>query len=81
MISVRVTSVHIPAMSTIGFGDGYVLTGECGHLWRVSFVGDHRMMRDLGEALSTVQPGEDPPVAIVPEYAITYHQHIEEGFA
>jgi len=54
-ITVHVTRVNIPAMSTIGFGEGWTDQGQ-----RVSFMGDHRPMRHLGEAL------EDEPIAVVP---------------
>jgi hypothetical protein len=39
--------VSIPAMSTVGFGYGFdAASGD-----EVHFVGDHRAMRGLGEAL------------------------------
>jgi hypothetical protein len=44
---VRIFRVSIPAMSTIGFGFGTAIeTGE-----EIRFCGDHRPLRDLGEAL------------------------------
>lgn len=43
---VLVTNVHIPAWSTLGYGKGIDEEGD-----EVAFVGDHRPMRDLGEAL------------------------------
>jgi hypothetical protein len=47
--NVRIQLYHIciPAMSTIGYGYGVdIANGN-----RISFVGEHRPMRDLGEAL------------------------------
>jgi len=39
--------VSVPAMSTIGYGEGIETeTGE-----EIRFCGDHRPLRDLGEAL------------------------------
>ncbi len=44
---VRVFMVSVPAMSTIGYGEGIETeTGE-----EIRFCGDHRPLRDLGEAL------------------------------
>ena len=43
-----VTKVEIPAMSSLGHGEGW---DEDGRL--VRFAGDHRPMRDLGEAVAT----------------------------
>jgi hypothetical protein len=44
---VRVFSVSIPAMSTLGYGYGTEIeTGE-----EIRFCGDHRSLRHLGEAL------------------------------
>lgn len=41
--------VSIPAMSTVGFGSGIdAASGD-----KVRFVGDHRAMRSLGEALDS----------------------------
>lgn len=45
---VHIESVNIPAYSTIGYGYGTDL--ETGEL--VEFVGDHRPMRDIGEAIA-----------------------------
>ncbi len=54
---VTVYRVSIPAMSTIGYGFGVSEGGQ-----RVSFVGDHRPMRDLGEAVAAAESAEDLPV-------------------
>ena len=43
---IQVQRVRIPAMSTIGYGEGFD-QGER----RVQFVGDHRPMRELGRVL------------------------------
>lgn len=48
MTIVSVSRVQIPALSTIGYGYGEdIETGE-----QIKFVGDHRPMRHLGEALA-----------------------------
>jgi hypothetical protein len=44
---VQLYRVHIPAMSTLGYGYGYDTASGA----KVSFVGEHRSVRDLGEAL------------------------------
>ena len=51
-----VTKVEIPAMSSIGYGEGETEDGRT-----VRFAGDHRPMRDLGEA---VDAGETVEVEI-----------------
>ena len=43
---IQLLRVSIPAMSTIGYGTGLDDDGRI-----VKFVGDHRPMRDLGEAM------------------------------
>jgi hypothetical protein len=53
---VRVFSVVIPAISTIGYGQGI----EIGTGKRIRFCGDHRPLRDLGEALRSAS---EPPEA------------------
>ncbi len=47
---IAVTKVSVPAMSTIGYGSGVDEDGR-----RVRFVGDHRPLRDLGEALTVAR--------------------------
>jgi len=50
--------VSVPAMSTIGYGEGIETeTGE-----EIRFCGDHRPLRDLGEALRYAS--EPPEVEI-----------------
>jgi len=44
---VQVYRVSIPPLSTIGYGEGLDEADR-----RVTFVGDHRPMRDLGRVLS-----------------------------
>lgn len=51
---VQVDRVNIPAMSTLGYGWGTVVGTDR----RVQFAGDHRPMRDLGEALREGEPVE-----------------------
>ena len=54
-LTVSVERVTIPAGSTIGYGLG---VDEQGNL--VRFVGDHRPLRQLGEALA----GADEPIEV-----------------
>ena len=55
---VRVFSVNIPAISTIGYARGIEIeTGE-----EIYFCGDHRPLRNLGEALRYAS--EPPEVEI-----------------
>lgn len=64
---VRADRIHIPADSSIGFGEGEdIETTE-----RVSFIGDSRMMRDIGEGiLAAGSEVLDLPVVEVPEWAL-----------
>ena len=80
MITVRVTHVSIPPMSTVGFGEGFGF-GECGQMFHVHFVGDHRPMRNLGLALAATSPGDEPPVAVVPDHAVISALPVKEGLA
>ncbi len=72
-MQIAVTNVSIPAMSTIGYGTGTLVEddlragGTIPAGTRVTFVGDHRPMRDLGEAL---RYADEPPVADVEGYQI-----------
>lgn len=54
--TVTVLHVNIPAMSTIGYGEGFDAEGRV-----VSFVGDHRPMRYIGEAIAQAQSEDDLP--------------------
>lgn len=58
-IKVTVTRVSIDAGSTIGTGYGTDADGRA-----VVFVGDHRPMREMGEAIATAAPDE-PVIADV----------------
>jgi hypothetical protein len=49
-------------MSTIGFGYGFDETGQA-----VTFSGDHRPMRDLGEALARAA---EPPVVDLEDWQV-----------
>lgn len=55
-MTITVTRVNIPAMSTIGYGFG---TDEDGN--EVEFVGDHRPMRDIGEAIARARTPDELP--------------------
>jgi hypothetical protein len=62
-MNVRVFSVSIPAMSTIGYGQGIKFeTGE-----EIRFCADQRPLRDLGEALRNAS---EPPVAEIERWQI-----------
>ena len=53
--TVSVLEVSIPVGSSIGYGQGVdIETGEV-----VTFVGDHRPMRDLGEEVATLGNAHD----------------------
>jgi hypothetical protein len=54
---ISVTRISIPAMSTIGYGWGKDETGRV-----VRFVGDHRPMRDIGEAMQHMT--SDEPITV-----------------
>jgi hypothetical protein len=60
---IKVERVIVPPMSTVGLGFGTTDDGTVG----VIFAGDHRLMRELGDAIVA---GETPIVADVPEWAI-----------
>lgn len=64
---VQVTRVHIPAMSTIGYGYGTdVDTGA-----EVEFVGDHRPMRELGQLVAlAARLGEEPPTTEIEDWQL-----------
>jgi len=47
-ILVEVTRIEIPAMSTVGLGWGFTDDGTV----MVQFIGDHRPMRAMGEAIA-----------------------------
>lgn len=59
---ITVTRINIPAMSTIGHGWG---TDETGN--EIHFVGDHRPMRDIGEAVAQAKSRDDLPQIEQPE--------------
>jgi len=60
---VQVFRVSIPAMSTIGYGQGIEIeTGE-----EIRFCGDHRHMRDLVEAL---RYASEPPEAEIDPWQV-----------
>lgn len=57
MVKVTVDRVNIPPMSTIGYGYG---RDEAGNL--ITFAGDHRPMRYLGEAIASCRTRDELPV-------------------
>lgn len=65
-MQVTVTHIQIPSMSTIGYGEGFGPAGET-----VTFVGDHRPMRNIGEAIHEAQSREDLPVVDIEDPYIT----------
>ncbi len=60
---ITVTNISVPAMSTIGYGEGIDENGNT-----VTFIGDHRPMRDLVEAL--MQADGEEVVAEVEDWQI-----------
>lgn len=66
MMQVRVHAVHIGAMSTVGHGEG--LNVEDGQ--EVSFVGDHRPMRHIGEAVEAAQSEDELPIVDLEDWQI-----------
>lgn len=64
-MKVIVERISIPAMSTIGYGGGVDSAGN-----RVTFFGDHRPMRHIGEAISEASSRDALPVADVPKDTI-----------
>jgi len=65
-MQVTVHHINIPQWSTIGYGEGVGPAGEA-----VTFVGDHRPMRDIGEAIAQAASREDLPVAEIDDWQIT----------
>ncbi len=57
MRTVTVFAVHIEPMSTIGCGKGYDEEGNV-----IAFLGDHRAMRHIGEAIQAALSVDDLPV-------------------
>ena len=56
MGTIVVHRVHIPPLSTIGYGWGIDEDGD-----EVQFVGDHRPMRNIGEAVQAADTEDDLP--------------------
>ena len=63
---VQVTGVSIPAMSTIGYGTGVTEDGK-----PVTFVGDHRPMRELGEVIAATVERDDLPMVELEDWQVT----------
>jgi hypothetical protein len=60
---VRVFSVSVPVLSTIGYGQGIAI--ESGK--EIRFCGDHRPLRDICEALRSAS---EPPVAEIEHWQV-----------
>jgi hypothetical protein len=60
---IQVQRVYIPALSTVGYGEGLDQEER-----RVTFLGDHRPMRELGQALPYAT---EPVYAEVDDWQIT----------
>lgn len=73
-MSITVHRVNIPAMSTIGYGWGTNDAGEAVH-----FVGDHRPMRDIGEAIAAAASADDLPTVDENETTIISVTPAENG--
>lgn len=65
-ITVTVKRVNIPAFSTVGYGEG---TDDQGRT--ISFIGDHRPLRDIGEAISAARDAHDLPIVDLDASQIT----------
>ncbi len=70
-MTVTVTRITIPAMSTIGYGYG---TDENGNA--VRFVGDHRPMFHIGEAMQRTT-SKRPIVVELEDWQITEVSHVD----
>lgn len=64
-IRVWVDAIAIPPMSTIGYGLGHDEQGRI-----IEFVGEHRAMQRIGEALNERERDDEETVADVPLYCI-----------
>jgi hypothetical protein len=62
---VTVHRISIPAMSTIGYG--YGVDGEGN---KVTFLGDHRAMRDIGREMQHTT-SDDPIVVDLEDWQVT----------
>lgn len=66
-MQVEVQRVEIPAMSTIGYGFGIEVETHR----PITFAGDHRPMRDLGEAVAAAnQEFGQPIIAEVEDWQV-----------
>ena len=65
VVNVTVYHVNIPAMSTIGYGDGKDEDGE-----DVSFVGDHRPMMHIGEAIAAASDESELPTVDLEDWQV-----------
>ncbi len=68
---VQVYRVSIPAMSTIGYG-----RGQSEDVQWIEFVGDHRPMRHLGQAVALAESKSELPVVHLDGWQIMH----EEGW-
>lgn len=60
-VTIEVSRVYIPAWSSIGYAEGYRADGAY-----VEMAGDHRMIRNIGDALT----GDEPVYANAPAYMV-----------
>ena len=60
--------VTIPALSTIGYGFGKGATGRT-----YEFAGDHRPMRDLGQAVAQAENEDELSAVSVDDWQILNH--------
>jgi hypothetical protein len=66
MTIVQVREITIPPWSTIGHGAGFDIdTGDI-----VLFVGDHRPMRHLGDAICAARDEDDLPLVELADWQI-----------
>ncbi len=67
-MTIQVIALEIPAMSTIGYGLGWDEEGEA-----VQFVGDHRPIRHLGEAVAQAASECELPTVELEDWQIINH--------
>ena len=72
-MNVHVTRVSIPAWSSVGYGEGWIELPD-GTTRMVTFVGDHRPMRNLGDAL---HDATEPLIADVPDWALQVGMEVQ----
>ena len=65
-MTIQILSVKIPAWSTIGYGTGIDENGNI-----VKFMGDHREMRHIGEALQNWGEDAEPVMTELEDWQVS----------